>query len=99
MWEHERLYFKHSLRDWLRYSITFGGHRFLVGRPTHEIPGLIGGEAWGLVGCDPLKKRFAFLKDAWQSISQRAEEDVLFKLNRAGVRFVPTLVAAGYVRE
>lgn len=78
--------------------------QFLVGKPQFYAPGVAGRGTRGYVavpldaeGCP--EDRFVWLKDAWRVNHGDIEQEgaILERLNRDGVRFIPTLLCHGDV--
>ena len=102
VWEHERICFRHSLKDWPRYRLKVGeDNTFLVGRPQYEMSGLIGRGTRGYTAYHKESGRFVFLKDAWRPHYDgiELEGDILKTLNSAGVRNVTTVIVHGFVED
>ncbi|RPD63392.1 hypothetical protein L227DRAFT_521527 [Lentinus tigrinus ALCF2SS1-6] len=97
---HARKYFQDSISGGHpRYMIKVGDMTLLVGKPMFTASGLIGRGTRGFVALDWQSQRLVFLKDAWRPYYEGMQEEgeILEKLNEAGVRNVPTVLAHGDV--
>lgn len=98
--------FRRSLApDWPRYRLDVpdgdGTRQFLVGEPAVNVEGMAGRGTRGYVAYDCQGGRFVWLKDVWRAHYEYADQEgtMLEKLNKAGVRYVPTLVCHGDILE
>ena len=89
---------------WPRYRLQVPHgqtvREFLVCRPYFRAKGLTGRGTRGYVALEKLEKgtgRFVWLKDAWRVDYEDVEPEgtILERLNKAGVRNIPTLVCHG----
>lgn len=97
-----RQYFADSLKDdWPRYLLTVDGKKFLVGKPHFFTDGLVGRGTRGYVALEISTMCFYFLKDTWRADCANLvrEGTILEKLNKAGVKFIPTFECHGDVGE
>ncbi|KAI0641668.1 hypothetical protein C8Q79DRAFT_918903 [Trametes meyenii] len=106
VFKYVRMLFKESLRPgWPRFrlEVPHGSetHEFLVGRPVFHAHGMAGRGTRGYVALDCETKRFVWLKDAWRVHYDLVDQEgtILEKLNRENVRFVPTLICHGDIRN
>ena len=74
---------------------------FLVCKPVFHAEGLIGRGTRGYVALDCNTGRFVWLKDVWRAyyLLLEKEGDVLAKLKKAEVPYIPTLVCHGDLRD
>ena len=91
--------------QWPRYKLEVPDgdtkRHFLVCKPVFHAKGLIGRGTRGYVALDCDTGRFVWLKDAWRAyyLLLEKEGDVLAKLKKAEVPYVPTLVCHGDIRD
>ncbi|EJF59438.1 hypothetical protein DICSQDRAFT_181948 [Dichomitus squalens LYAD-421 SS1] len=102
VFEYVRTLFHESVsKGWPRYKVTVDGRVYLIGKPITDPSGLIGRGTRGYVAVEWETQRFVFLKDAWRPhyVDLEYEGEMLEKLNKAKVSYVPTLVCHGRVGE
>ncbi|PIL32477.1 hypothetical protein GSI_05180 [Ganoderma sinense ZZ0214-1] len=75
--------------------------QFLIAKPTFRARGMSGRGTRGYVALDCQTGKFVWLKDAWRAhyLLVDKEGDVLRRLNKAGVKHVPTLICHGDVED
>ncbi|KAI0359376.1 hypothetical protein OH77DRAFT_1517852 [Trametes cingulata] len=106
VFKYVRLSFRRAIEgNWPRYrlEVPFGmkTRSFLVGKPTFHAHGMAGRGTRGYVALDLETKKFVWLKDAWRVHYELMDQEgsVLSQLNEKRVRFVPTLICHGDIRD